>query len=428
MLLLVALALQDRWTFDGDAPCATLEGRVEYRESAVGGKALVFNGVDTRLLLPRAYSTFGLWFFALDAGPMELGGGVRLEPNGVVKAGALASPPDSWYPGQWTQVALAVDGLRVNGEIVAEGPCPAAEGPFVLGGSGKTAFRGLIDDLRFQDLDLALGALPWYAPKPQRKTPFQGKFALEDGEVVAFLGGESLGELSALLEEQLALAFKGARFRNLSWEGDTVFERRRDVNFGSVRRSLARAGASVAIHQFGQMESLRGDVDAFRAAYDRLLEEVKSRTRRLVILSPSRFETKPAPLPDATERNRRLSAYVDVCRALAAKHQALFVDVSGLELETRDGAHPSEAGLRALAAAVRSAWGVEERPVPTDLSRAIAEKNRLWFDYWRPMNWAFLEGDRNEQPFSRDPRDHKVRGLAIEMQDFLPLIRRVEDR
>ena len=35
-----------RWTLDGEAPGATIEGRAEWRESAVGGKALVFNGVE----------------------------------------------------------------------------------------------------------------------------------------------------------------------------------------------------------------------------------------------------------------------------------------------------------------------------------------------------------------------------------------------
>ena len=58
----------------------------------------------------------------------------------------------------------------------------------------------------------------------------------------------------------------------------------------------------------------------------------------------------------------------------------------------------------------------------------ISNTSSNWFDFWRPMNWAFLEGDRDEQPFSRDPRDNRVRGLAIEMQDFLPLIRRLEER
>ncbi|MFM7100731.1 MAG: hypothetical protein ACKO3N_06140, partial [Verrucomicrobiota bacterium] len=49
-------------------------------------------------------------------------------------------------------------------------------------------------------------------------------------------------------------------------------------------------------------------------------------------------------------------------------------------------------------------------------------KNRLWFEYRRPTNWAFLAGDRTEQLFSRDPRDPSRRLFAEEMRQFIPLI------
>ena len=58
--------------------------------------------------------------------------------------------------------------------------------------------------------------------------------------------------------------------------------------------------------------------------------------------------------------------------------------------------------------------------------QAILRKNRLWFDYWRPMNWAFLAGDRTEQPSSRDHRDPSMRWFPKEMQEFLPLIQEKE--
>src|SRR6266446_3256251 len=56
------------------------------------------------------------------------------------------------------------------------------------------------------------------------------------------------------------------------------------------------------------------------------------------------------------------------------------------------------------------------------LRQMIQAKNRLWFDYWRPMNWAFLHGDRTEQPSSRDHRDPKIRWFPEEMEKFRPLI------
>jgi hypothetical protein len=52
----------------------------------------------------------------------------------------------------------------------------------------------------------------------------------------------------------------------------------------------------------------------------------------------------------------------------------------------------------------------------------VIAKNRLWFDYWRPQNWAFLGGDRTSVPSSRDHRDPKVRWFPAEMEKFVPLI------
>jgi hypothetical protein len=62
------------------------------------------------------------------------------------------------------------------------------------------------------------------------------------------------------------------------------------------------------------------------------------------------------------------------------------------------------------------------------LRQAVVEKNRLWFDYWRPMNWAFLGGNRTEQPSSRDPNNLEIRIFPAEMEKFVPLIERAEAR
>ena len=52
----------------------------------------------------------------------------------------------------------------------------------------------------------------------------------------------------------------------------------------------------------------------------------------------------------------------------------------------------------------------------------IIAKNRLWFDYWRVQNWAFLAGDRTNQPSSRDHLDPAKRWFPEERERFLPLI------
>ena len=71
---------------------------------------------------------------------------------------------------------------------------------------------------------------------------------------------------------------------------------------------------------------------------------------------------------------------------------------------------------------VNSSTGALQPDSVERLRELIQEKNRLWFYYWRPMNWAFLRGDRTEQPSSRDHRDPNIRWFPAEMEKFPPLI------
>jgi hypothetical protein len=52
----------------------------------------------------------------------------------------------------------------------------------------------------------------------------------------------------------------------------------------------------------------------------------------------------------------------------------------------------------------------------------VRDKNKLWFHYIRPQNWAFLNGDRTIQPSSRDHLDPEIRWFPEEMKQWLPLI------
>ncbi len=119
---------------------------------------------------------------------------------------------------------------------------------------------------------------------------------------------------------------------------------------------------------------------------------------------------------------------------------ANFLQPSGLPRSGdfgRDGIHLSSSGHRTLAQLVgrQLVPQIEEfhRLLGTGLDHgdnvelqqllaAIRAKNRLWFDYWRPQNWAFLAGDRTSQPSSRDHLDPSKRWFPPEREAFLPLI------
>jgi len=303
---------------------------------------------------------------------------------------------------------------------------------------------------------------------------------LKPNDVVALVGGEDMvvaNELG-LLETQLQrlLPTHRIKVRCFAWEGDTVFEQRRDLNYPPLETQLDKAGATVVFCQFGQMESLAGPsrLGDFTAAYEKLIARLSAGgKRRLVLVAPTVFEkgrrpdmrpVDPSPartFPIATP-NLVLNEYKSVIKKLAASHRFPYVGTHltrqelrevGAELppeesydawptlvQTRDGVHaavsdhvdrlmrfaqalpqlddPSESESQTT----RSDGVIEEPASREALRQLIVEKNRLWFQYTRPQNWAFLAGDRTNQPSSRDHLDKNKRWFPEEMEQFVPLI------
>jgi hypothetical protein len=293
-----------------------------------------------------------------------------------------------------------------------------------------------------------LVALPLRAEEP----------LLKPNDVIAIVGGEDMVVLSELgyLERllQQALPAHKLKFRSLAWEGDTVFEQRRDLNYPSLEAQLEKIGATVVIAQFGTMERITNPSDArgFREAYGKLLARLKGQSgRRVVILAPM-----PAN-PTRLRKGSRVPAtdpFTDAAKELCAESAAVWVDpfrwisplsgmaVPNMKLETRDGPHLTEASHASLANVVVQNLFPKPRPneFPTrlilggseeaqqvaqatnQLRSAVIAKNRLWFHYARPQNWAFLAGDRTNQPSSRDHKDLTKRWFPGELEKFVPLI------
>ena len=285
----------------------------------------------------------------------------------------------------------------------------------------------------------------------------KGRFTLESGDVVAFVGGADIeaAQESGHLEALLAVKYRGlnVRFRNFGWEGDTVFAQPRDVGFPPLKAHLQRARASVIVLQFGRAEALsrRDALLGFIAAYQKLLDECARQTPRLVLVTPPPFEKAGGLLPDLSMRNGDLVAYANAIRELARQRGLPLVDLftelggkshrepsltdNGLQLTPRGHAlvaraFASQVGLRELAgrAGEPNENGAWPNPAFERVRQAVVAKNRLWFNYWRPQNWAFLGGDRTEQPSSRDHRNPSVRWFPAEMEKFTPLIQQAETR
>ena len=286
---------------------------------------------------------------------------------------------------------------------------------------------------------------------------------LRSGDVIALVGGEDMvvageyGYLELLLTR--ALPEHRLKFRTLAWEGDTVFEQRRDLNFPPLEKQLDEVGATVVICQFGQMESLAGKekLPEFVAAYEKLIDRMRGGgKRRIALIEPHSFEPRKAAdgsramSSDVAENFRNgvtELAYkfklpcVGACPVLQTDNPfpartrdgVHLIAVAQLEqarvatFELRWGGHGLFGDHRADAVVLDSLDSVErDGTMATSqlekLRLAIIAKNRLWFDYWRVENWAFLAGDRTSQPSSRDHLDKDKRWFPAERDRFLPLI------
>lgn len=301
----------------------------------------------------------------------------------------------------------------------------------------EIAFRNiLIDELPStpaRDTTEALNRLG--TPRPaDRREPFQDRFDLDAADRVAFVGQanfvrhQKAGELESALAQHHAS--KEPSFRWMAFEGDTVYEQWREQNFGSWLGQLEWAGISVIVAQYGQLEALDGPsrLQDFIKAYDKLLDQFAQQTRRLVLVSPLLFETiENSRIPDLSRHNDSVRQYAQAIRSLATRRRAVFVDLIRPNTEnwpalTDNGMHLTPVGVRFIADRIARALGTPNgiaglRP---DVTEAITEKNRLWFDCWRPANWPFAFGDRTWAEYGK-PNPYAPQ-LKDEYTQFKPLL------
>ena len=271
----------------------------------------------------------------------------------------------------------------------------------------------------------------------------QDSLVLQNDDVVTFLGGTNMvhlqqaGHLEAILTRSFARA--RPRFRDLSWEADTVFrqgsviERWRKDGFGDRDDQLKRVGTTVLIVQLGQLEALAGprELESFRKAYEQLVDRLSQQARQVILVTPTPFEKPPSALiPDLSARNNDLAAYVQAITGIARQRKLLLVNLFNPPMTelTDNGMHVKPSAQARVAQEIARQLGV---PVPTPvhlepLRKAVIEKHRLWYDYWRPANWKLLYGDDSRRQFTRG--DNNSVPFKEEWNQLLPRIQQAEER
>ncbi len=208
---------------------------------------------------------------------------------------------------------------------------------------------------------LALGA-----PKP---------FELADGDRVVFIGNTFFERDLKYnhLETALTARWPGRNvtFRNLGWDGDTVWgEARAEFGspadgFNSLAKHVADLKPTVIFVAYGMSESFAGaaGVDRFIAQLDKMLDMLSRTQARIILLSPVRHEDLDRPLPDPAEHNQALRLYVDAIAKVAARRSYDFVnlfDLTGSKEQplTQNGIHLNDRGYKAATWTIERSLGL----------------------------------------------------------------------
>lgn len=276
-----------------------------------------------------------------------------------------------------------------------------------------------------------------------------GSWQLTDGDRVVMLGEgfiEREGQYgiieTALVGSHADLALE---FRNLGWNGDTVWAESRGV-FDSPAEGYKRLlslveeiSPTVVIVAYGRNESYAGaaGLDAFREQLRQLCDDLTrasvpgetgeaSAPVRLVLVTPPPFLAAPT-CPDAETRNAALADYAAVIRDVASEREAGLVDLfasfpraAGESPLSTDGLQLTPTGYEAAA---RIFVASSERTLPAEgfaalvgVRRLVAAKNELFFHRWRPANETYLFLFRR----------HEQGNNAVEIPQFDPLVEEAE--
>ena len=237
----------------------------------------------------------------------------------------------------------------------------------------------------------------------------------------------------------IALVDKKLTFRNLGWSGDTVHCHARSY-FGPPKEGFNRLTShieflkpTIVLICYGAVAAYEGKdgIGSFEQGYEKLIDMIRAKAgARIVLVSPPPCENLGSPLPDMVLQNSNLGMYTKSIQQLAKRKECDFVDLftalgaGKLRMVppvTINGVHFSSQGYQKVALALGDALklGGIEKVAKSDMERLrsiVLEKNRLFFNRWRPQNETYLHGFRK----------HEQGNNAKEIPMFDPLIEQKE--
>ncbi|MDB6006997.1 MAG: putative cytochrome c [Prosthecobacter sp.] len=237
--------------------------------------------------------------------------------------------------------------------------------------------------------------------------------ALQQGDHVVFIGN-TLFDSGAQFPHFEAMLLKGHAdkqlvVRTLAWSADEVDLMPRPTNFGTLNQHLHAQKADVIFAAFGFNESFGGveKLPDFKLRLTALVQELKThayngRTApRVVLVSPIANENVKN-VPAADLNNARLAAYTQAMSEVATAQKVGFANVfepmlPAMKGLTFNGVHLEDQGYALFGEALyRATFEISAPETTPELRAAIADKNRQFFQRYRPLNGFYYTGDRNK--------------------------------
>ena len=247
-----------------------------------------------------------------------------------------------------------------------------------------------------------------------------------DGDRIVLLGDTLIEREQefGFLETRLYTRFSDRKFivRNLGWSADgPEGESRARFDFAQPGKGFEQIKAQIMAIKptlvfigYGMANSFAGEegLPKFKADLSKLIDMIQGvsadKNVRFVLLSPIRHENLPAPLRDPSAHNSQLALYSTAIAETARERGFPFISLfDWMEKPakpplTDNGIHLNARGYSLLAEAIEKNLGWK----PIRLSgkkaeavrRVVVQKNRFFFNRWRPQNETYLFGFRkNEQ-------------------------------
>jgi len=279
-------------------------------------------------------------------------------------------------------------------------------------------------------------------------------FQFVNGDRVVLLGDTFFerAQRYGWLETAIQLRFPedNIQFRNLGWSGDTVFAESRGIfdppakGYARMLEQVRGLKPTVIMLNYGGNEAFNGPgyLDTFVKQYGKLLDDLSSTKARLVLVSPLPLFNAGPPLPKPDKHNAVRKQFVEAVQQLANDRSLHFVDIwtpveQKLDLlsakrVTEEGVHLTDFGYGIVSTifaqaltgdSTATSQSTEFGPsvamlAVEELRRTIVEKNEMYFYRWRPQNVTYLFLFRK----------HEQGNNAKEVDDFLPIISRLEKK